>query len=237
VSYVIEPPPRASIAVASNPERFAVRRVFCVGRNYASHAREMGHDPEREAPFFFNKPADAVVDAAPDAGARIVYPPQTQQLDHEIELAVALASGGTDVQPDDALGLVFGYAPALDLTRRDLQRAAKEKGRPWAWAKAFDASLPIAPLRPVADVGHPAAGRIWLRVDGTERQSADLSELIWSVSEVIAQISRSMRLAAGDVILTGTPSGVGPIAVGQTVRAGIDGLGELEVAVVASNLS
>jgi len=231
VAYVVPPPPQPSVAVADRADRFAVRRIFCVGRNYAAHAREMGADPQRSVPCFFTKPADAVVDAGPAARAHIPYPPDTAELHHEVELAVALGRGGADIGADDALDHVWGYAVALDLTRRDRQREAKQRRHPWDWGKAFDRSAPVAPIHPAHQVGHPAAGRIWLTVDGQPRQDADLAELIWPVPDIVATISRSIALAPGDLILTGTPAGVGPIEPGQQVRAGIEGLGELHLTV------
>lgn len=231
MTYVFEPAPQASVAVAGETARFPVRRIFCVGRNYAAHAREMGMDPDREPPFFFTKPADAVVDAGADDKAAIPFPPETRNLHHEIELAVAIGEGGANIPVEGALGHVFGYATSIDLTRRDLQFAARDKGRPWDWGKAFDNSAPIAPLHRVSDVGHPGTGRIWLSVDDEVRQDGDLSEMIWPVPDVISIISRSMMLEAGDLILTGTPAGVGAIEPGQRLRGGIDGLGDLEITI------
>ncbi|MEO0324337.1 MAG: fumarylacetoacetate hydrolase family protein [Myxococcota bacterium] len=228
---VIPPPPGASVAVDGCAERFPLRRIFCVGRNYAAHAREMGSDPDREPPFFFMKPADAVLDAGPDDGAEVRYPPQTKELHHEVELAVALARGGRDIPPETALDHVFGYATALDLTRRDLQREAKAAGRPWDFAKGFDQSAPISPLRPVGAVGH-ASGQIWCRVDGEVRQDATLADMIWPVADVLAFASRSVELAPGDLFLTGTPAGVGPLFRGSRVEAGITGLAPLALRVV-----
>jgi fumarylpyruvate hydrolase len=230
MSFVFEPPPQPSVAIAGDARRFPVRRVFCVGRNYAAHAREMGQT-DREPPFFFTKPADAVVDAGEAAGARIPYPPLTSNLHHEIELAVAIAKGGVDIAAERALDHVFGYAAALDLTRRDLQFAAKDKGQPWDWGKAFDRAAPIAPIHPASAVGHPSKGRIWLDVDGQRRQDGDLAEMIWAVPEIVAAVSRSVELRPGDLILTGTPAGVGPITRGQTVRGGIEGLGDVLITV------
>ncbi len=231
MSFVFAPPPQASVAIAGEETRFPVRRVFCVGRNYAAHAREMGKDPEREAPFFFTKPADAVLDAGPEAGAVIPYPPETSNFHHEIELTAAIGTGGKDISIENALDHVFGYAASIDLTRRDLQLAARDKGRPWDWGKAFDCSAPLAPLHRVADVGHKISGRIWLTVDGEIKQDADLEELIWPTADVISIISHSMELKAGDLIMTGTPAGVGPILPGQSVRGGIGGLGDVVIAV------
>lgn len=229
--YVLELPAPPSLAVDGTDARFEVRRIFCVGRNYAEHAREMGDDPEREPPFFFAKPADAAFDAGAGRGASVRYPPGTADLHHEVELAVALKAGGRDVRPERSLQLVFGYAVALDLTRRDVQAAAKKAGRPWALSKGFDGSAPCGPLSPVAGVGHPARGRIWLSVDGEGRQGGDLAEMIWSVPEVLSILSQSITLAPGDLILTGTPAGVGPLVPGNAVRAGIEGLVDLELGI------
>jgi fumarylpyruvate hydrolase len=223
--FVFPAPPQASVAVAGETARFPVRRIYCVGRNYAAHAREMGKDPDREAPFFFEKPSDAVV----DDGADIPYPPETQNLHYEMELVVAIGKEGFDVPVDQALDLVFGYAAGIDLTRRDLQTLAKDAGRPWDWGKGFDRSAPCAPLHRVAETGHPAAGRIWLSVNGTVKQDADLTELIWPVADVISIISRSMVLMPGDLIFTGTPAGVGPIKPGDVVEGGIDGVGGIKI--------
>ena len=221
--FVIQPAPQASVAVAGSQARFPIRRVFCVGRNYAAHAREMGKDPDREPPFFFTKPADAVVPAE----GTVSYPPLTENLHHEIELVVAIGKGGANVTPAQALDLVWGYAVGVDLTRRDLQDVAKKMSRPWDWSKAFDASGPCGPLHPVSAVGHPAKGAIWLKVNGEIRQQGDLDELIWPVADVIAYISQSMTLAPGDVIFTGTPAGVGALNPGDVVTGGVDGLGEI----------
>jgi fumarylpyruvate hydrolase len=226
--WVFEPAVGPSVAVANRAERFPVRRVLCVGRNYAAHAREMGNDPDREPPFFFAKPADAVV----DSGSSVPYPPLTANLHYEIELVVAIESGGVDIEPADALGHVFGYGVGIDLTRRDLQAAAIKEGRPWDWAKGFDASAPCGPLHRPAEVGHPTRGRIWLAVDGVVNQPADLAELIWSPPEIIAQASEGIRLERGDLIYTGTPAGVGPVVRGDRIAGGIDGLGEIAIDVV-----
>ncbi len=230
MAYVVPVPSTPSLAV-SNGQRFPIRRVFCVGRNYAKHAAEMGASGERgAAPMIFCKPADAVVDAS--SGAEIAYPPKTEKLHHEVELAVAISSGGRDIPVDQAMGHVYGYGVALDLTLRDLQEKAKAKGHPWDWAKGFDRSAPVSALVPAADMGHPQAGRVWLEVDGALRQEGDLDDQIWSVAEVIAAISEHVELKAGDLILTGTPSGVGPLVKGSVVRAGIDGVGEMGITVV-----
>ena len=228
MSFAFAPPPVPFVEIRAESIRFPVRRILCVGRNYADHAREMGSDPEREPPFFFTKPGDAVV----SGDCSIAYPPLTADFHHEVELVVALGSGGRDVSAARALELVFGYAVGLDLTRRDLQAAARKEGRPWDWAKAFDRSAPCSAIVRVADCGHPASGAIWLSVNGTRKQSGDLADLIWSVPEVIAAASRSIELAAGDLIFTGTPAGVGPLRPGDRVHCGIDGVAELRATVV-----
>lgn len=225
--YVLPPPPVASVAIAGESARFPVRRIFCVGRNYAAHAREMGKDPDREPPFFFTKPADAIV----DDGAAIPYPPETANLHHEIELVVAIGAGGADIAPARALDHVWGYGAGVDLTRRDLQNAAKDLGRPWDWGKAFDRSAPCGPLRRARDIGHPSSGRIWLAVNGAVRQEGDLAELIWPVADVIAIASRSMELKPGDLIFTGTPAGVGALARGDRVEGAIQGVGGISFSI------
>jgi fumarylpyruvate hydrolase len=212
-----------SIAIAGGTARYPIRRVFCVGRNYAAHAREMGSDPEREAPFFFMKPADAVVAAE----GRLPYPPLTGDLHHEIELVVAVGGDGVNLTPDEARKLVWGYGVGVDLTRRDLQAEAKANGRPWDWAKGFDASGPCSALVPVAQTGYLTAGRIWLKVNGELRQQGDLADMIYDVAEVLAHISRSVALRAGDLVFTGTPSGVAPLAPGDQLTAGVDGVAQI----------
>jgi fumarylpyruvate hydrolase len=218
--FVITPPATPALAIADSDQVFPLRRVFCVGRNYAAHAREMGNDPDREPPFFFTKPADAVVPAS----GTVPYPPSTRDLHHEVELVVALKAGGADVDPERALELVWGYAVGVDLTRRDLQDVAKKASRPWDLAKGFDASGPCSPLQPLACTGHPEQGRIWLEVNGEARQDGDLDEMIWKVPEVIAYLSRFVTLAPGDLIFTGTPAGVGALQPGDRVRGGVDGV-------------
>jgi fumarylpyruvate hydrolase len=232
MTYVFAPEPRVTVPVAGSDALFPVRRLYCVGRNYAAHAREMGFDPEREPPFFFCKPDNAIVVAPSGRTVEIAYPPQTSDFQHEIELVVAIGRGGRDVPVAHALEHVFGYAVGLDMTRRDLQLRARDKGRPWELGKAFDASAPIAPLHPVACVGHPASGTVWLQVDGVDRQCSDIAKLIWSVPEVIANLSTYFELRPGDLIFTGTPEGVGKVERGQTMQGGIDGLGTLSVKVV-----
>ncbi|MFJ5382345.1 fumarylacetoacetate hydrolase family protein [Cupriavidus sp. CER94] len=221
--FVIQPAPQASVAVAGSQARFPIRRVFCVGRNYAAHAREMGKDPDREPPFFFTKPADAVVAAE----GVVPYPPLTENLHHEIELVVAIGKAGANVKPEQALDLVWGYGVGVDLTRRDLQDVAKKMSRPWDWSKSFDASGPCGPLQPASEIGHPAKGAIWLKVNGETRQQGDLTELIWPVADVIAYISEAMTLQPGDLIFTGTPAGVGALNPGDAVTAGVEGVGEI----------
>ncbi|KAI3590576.1 Fumarylacetoacetate hydrolase family protein [Cupriavidus sp. U2] len=221
--FVIQPAPQASVAVAGSQARFPIRRVFCVGRNYAAHAREMGKDPDREPPFFFTKPADAVVAAE----GLVPYPPLTENLHHEIELVVAIGKAGANVKPEQALDLVWGYGVGVDLTRRDLQDVAKKMSRPWDWSKSFDASGPCGPLQPASAIGHPAKGAIWLKVNGETRQQGDLTELIWPVADVIAYISEAMTLQPGDLIFTGTPAGVGALNPGDAVTAGVEGVGEI----------
>lgn len=224
--YVIAPWELPSLPVAGGG-RFPVRRIFCVGRNYAEHAREMGHDPSREAPFFFMKPADCLL----ESGGILPYPPQTQDLHHEIELVVALAEGGRDIPESEAQAKIYGYAVGLDMTRRDLQGAAKKAGRPWEAGKAADHAAPCGTIHPAATVGHPDSGRIWLTVNGTPRQEGDLNQLIWSVPEVIAHLSALFELKSGDLIYTGTPAGVGAVVAGDVLRGGIDGLGELDITI------
>lgn len=227
MSFVVPPPAVTSIPVTGGDDRFPVRRVICVGRNYEAHAREMGKDPTREPPFFFTKPADAIV---PD-GFAVPYPPETNNLHFEIELVVVIGRDGFDIPEGKALDHVFGYAVGIDLTRRDLQFAARDLGRPWDWGKAFDNSAPISAIQPAAKIGHPSKGRIWLSVNGVVKQDADIAELIWSVPEIIAFASRSIRLKAGDVIMTGTPAGVGPIVAGDKVEGGVDGVGTISISI------
>jgi fumarylpyruvate hydrolase len=227
MSFVLPPPPQASVAVAGTADRFPVRRIFCVGRNYAAHAREMGKDPDREPPFFFMKPADAVI----DSGSTIPYPPLTKELHYEMEMVVALGGGGANVPRDKALDLVFGYGCGIDFTRRDLQAQAKQMGRPWDYGKGFDRSAPCGPIHRVAATGHPTTGRIWLAVNGVKKQDGDLNELIWPVPDIIAILSQSMRLAPGDLIYSGTPAGVGSVKPGDTITGGVEGLGEIAITI------
>jgi len=229
MNYVIEAPAVHTLAVAGREERFPVNRVFCVGRNYAAHAREMGKDPDREPPFFFMKPANAVIDAS--RPVQVPYPPKTKNFHHEIELVVAIGKAGSDIQAADALEYVYGYAIGLDMTRRDLQLEARDKGRPWEFGKSFALSAPIGALRQVAEIGHPAAAAISLKVNGKQRQASDLSKLIWSVAECIAVLSGFDALEPGDLIMTGTPEGVNAVVPGDLMSGSIEGIGEIEVRV------
>ena len=228
MTHVIPAPPQSSVEVAGTTERFPVHRIYCVGRNYAAHAREMGMDPEREPPFFFSKPADAIV----PNGTAVPYPPRTANLHHEIELVVAVGRGGRGIPVAGALEHVFGYAVGLDLTRRDLQFEAREQGRPWDVAKGFDCSAPVGAIRPAAQMGHLERGSIWLEVNGESRQRANLSEMIWSVPEIVAELSTYFELRAGDLIFTGTPEGVGAVQRGDSLVGGIDGLETLRITIV-----
>jgi fumarylpyruvate hydrolase len=214
-----------TLPVAESNQAFPVGRIYCVGRNYAEHAREMGHDPQREPPFFFMKPADAIV----ANGATLPYPQATKDLHHEIEMVVAIGKNGADIAVEKALDHVFGYGVGLDMTRRDLQGEAKKMGRPWEMGKAFDNSAPCTALKPVAMVGHPARGAIWLKVNGAVKQKGDLSEMIWNVPEMISYLSRLITLRAGDLIMSGTPAGVGPVKAGDRLEGHVDGVGDLTV--------
>ena len=227
MSYEFAPPMAPSVEIAGASTRFPVHRIYCVGRNYAAHAREMGADPAREPPFFFSKPADAVV----PNGASVPYPPRTANLHHEIELVVAIGEGGRNIPVASALAHVFGYAVGNDLTRRDLQAAAKAQGQPWDTSKGFDHSAPITAIRRVPDVGHPSRGAIWLEVNGQPRQRADLCEMIWSVPEIVSELSTLYELKPGDLVFTGTPAGVGPLARGDSLVGGIEGLDTLRTTI------
>lgn len=232
MNYAFPPEPQVAVPISGSDAVFPVRRIYCVGRNYAAHAREMGFDPDREPPFFFCKPDNSIVVVPPGQTVEIAYPPQTSDFQHEIELVVAIGRGGRDIPIEQANDHVFGYAVGLDMTRRDLQLRARDKGRPWELGKAFDESAPIAPIVPASAIGHPASGAVWVQVDGADKQRSDLAKLIWSVPEVIANLSSFFELQPGDLIYTGTPEGVGKVERGQTMRGGIDGLGELSVKVV-----
>ncbi|THF64717.1 fumarylacetoacetate hydrolase family protein [Pseudothauera nasutitermitis] len=227
--FVIDPSDRPTVPVAGGG-LFPVRRIYCVARNYAAHAREMGADPTREAPFFFLKPGDAVLPVGGDEAGRFPYPPATREVHHELELVVALGAGGTDLSVEQAAACIYGYAVGLDMTRRDLQAEAKAKGRPWDIAKAFDDAAPISAIVPapgkVLD-----AGEVLLRVNGEDRQCGDLADMIWSIPEIIAYFSRYYRLMPGDLIFTGTPEGVGPVLPGDLLEGRIDGVGTLSLRV------
>jgi fumarylpyruvate hydrolase len=222
---VIPAPKTVTIPVAGGGQ-FPVRRIFCVGRNYAEHAREMGHDPDRELPFFFTKPADALV-----TGGEMPYPTMTKDLHHEMELVVALGSGGADIPESEAMGHIWGYAAGLDMTRRDMQGEAKKAGRPWDMAKGFDQSAPIGLMVPAAGID-PSHGAIELKVNGKVRQSSDLSKLIWSIPEVIAFLSKLVRLEPGDLIFTGTPEGVAACVKGDVLEGMVEGVGTVRTVIV-----
>ena len=214
-----------SIPVAGESGRFPVRRIYCVGRNYAAHTREMGGDPTREDPFFFMKPADAIV----MEGATLPYPQATKNLHHEIELVVALKGGGANVPADRVMDLVYGYATGLDMTRRDLQNAAKAGGKPWDMGKGFDRSAPVTAIQPASRIGHPSKGAIWVKVNGKTKQSGDLADMIWSVPETLAYLSGLVELQPGDLVFTGTPEGVGPVVAGDLVEGHVEGVGDLTI--------
>ncbi len=232
MSFVFAPAAPVAVPIAGSQDSFPVRRVYCVGRNYAAHAREMGFDPDREPPFFFCKPADAVVPVAEGSTLSLPYPPETSNLHYEIELVAAIGKGGANISVDDALHHVWGYAVGLDMTRRDLQMKMREAGRPWELGKAFDQSAPIGPLHPAQSVRGIEQAGIWLQVNGADRQRSDIGKLIWSIAETIAYLSKYFRLEAGDLIYTGTPEGVGPVVRGDTMVGGVDGLGTLSVQMV-----
>jgi fumarylpyruvate hydrolase len=219
----VSAPPGVTLPLKGTAQRFAVHRIYCVGRNYAEHVREMGGDPAREAPFFFAKPADAVV----QNGGEVPYPPRTGNLHHEVELVVAVGRGGAQIPAAAALDHVLGYAVGNDLTRRDLQAQQRAKGLPWEISKSFDHSAPLTAVHPVSLVGHPARQRIWLEVNGAPRQDATLDQMVWSVAEIIAELSTYFTLQPGDLIFTGTPAGIGALVRGDQVRAGIEGFDEL----------
>ena len=223
--YVIEIAPQPSLPVAGSDARFPVGRIYCVGRNYADHAREMGHDPEREPPFFFMKAANSIV----QNNSTIAYPVGTKDVHHEIEMVVAIGKGGKNIAVDKALDHVWGYGVGLDMTRRDIQGEAKKLGRPWEMGKSFDESAPVTALRPASQIGHPAKGAITLKVNGQLKQQGDLAMQIWDVSEQIAYLSNLITLQPGDLIFSGTPAGVGPIKPGDKLEGHVDGVGDLTV--------
>jgi len=227
-TYAISPPPVHSLPILGDVRRFPVNRIFCVGRNYSEHAREMGHDPDREPPFFFMKPASAIVADGHD----FAYPPLSKDVHHEIELVVALGSGGANIASADALDHVYGYAVGLDMTRRDLQGEAKKMGRPWDTGKAFDGSAPCGMLVPAERIGHPATGAVTLTVNGELRQRGDLAELIWNIPDTIAYLSTLFTLAPGDLIFTGTPAGVAAVQRGDRLAGAVAGVGEISATVI-----
>ena len=227
INYVFTPPPAVALPIRGSKQLFPVRRVYCVGRNYAEHAIEMGHDPNKEPPFFFQKNPDNVV-----TDGRFPYPPASKDVHHEIEMVAFLSKGGESIPVDKALDCVFGYAVGLDMTARDLQAEAKKMGRPWEVGKAFEHSAPVGEIVPASEIGHPASGAIWLKVSGKEAQKGDLNQLIWKAPEAISYLSGLFRLAPGDIIMTGTPAGVGAVKRGDKLHGHIDGIGDLEVAVV-----
>jgi fumarylpyruvate hydrolase len=232
MGYVFAPAPVTAVPVVGSDDQFAVRRIYCVGRNYEAHAREMGHDPDREPPFFFAKPADALLYVAPGATGEFPYPAQSKNVHYEMELVAAIGKGGKNILAANALDHVYGYALGLDMTRRDLQAEAKKLGRPWDTAKGFDHSAPLGPIHPVSKVGHIDKGAIYLTVNGEEKQRSDVSQLIWSVAETIEYLSSFFELQPGDLIFTGTPEGVGAIVKSDLMKGGVDGLGDFSVRVV-----
>src|SRR3954447_14338187 len=225
MSYAIEFPGPVTLPVAESNQSFPVGRIFCVGRNYAEHAREMGHDPDREPPFFFMKAANSIV----SNGATIAYPVKSKDVHHEIEMVVAIGKGGKDIPVERALDYVWGYGVGLDMTRRDIQGEAKKMGRPWEMGKSFDESAPVTALKPASQIGHPAKGAIWLKVNGQVKQQGDLSQQIWSVPEQIAYLSNLITLQPGDLIFSGTPAGVGPVVGGDVLEGHLDGVGDLKI--------
>ncbi len=227
MQYIFPPPPVTVLPIRGTDSVFPVHRIYCVGRNYAAHAVEMGHDPDKDPPFFFQKNLDNLITTG-----EFPYPVATSDVHHEIELVVGLGSGGTDIARDAALAHVFGYAVGLDMTRRDLQQKAKDMGRPWEVGKAFEASAPCSELVPASTIGHPSAGAIWLDVNGDRRQTGDLNQLIWKVPEIIAHLSGLFTLTAGDLIFTGTPAGVAAVKRGDRLSGHVDAVGGLEVTVV-----
>ena len=226
-NYAINPPPVVTIPIEGSDQVFPVRRVYCIGRNYAAHAIEMGHDPNREPPFFFQKNPDNLY-----FGDTFPYPEKTKDVHHEVELIVALKSGGKNIPVDKALDHVWGYGVGLDMTRRDLQGIAKEMGRPWEIGKAFELSAPMGKLKPVSAVGHPASGLVQMKINGKPKQTGDLNQMIWKVQEMISYLSDYFELAAGDIIMTGTPAGVGPVVVGDVMECHVEGVDDVSFKVV-----
>ncbi len=228
MTFLFPPAPVTALPIHGTDALFPVHRIYCVGRNYADHAREMGHDPDREPPFFFQKNPDSVL----ASGSDFPYPDKTQNVHFEVELVIALASGGSDIPKDRALEHVFGYAAGLDMTRRDLQGVAKKAGRPWEVGKAFENAAPCGVIAPAFETGHPADARIWLEANGETRQDGNVNQMIWDIPEIIAALSGLFELAPGDLIYTGTPAGVGPTVRGDRLRGAIDGIGDIQIDVV-----
>jgi fumarylpyruvate hydrolase len=236
MSYVFPPAPVASVPVLGRPERFPVHRIYCVGRNYEEHAKEMGFSG-REAPFFFMKPADAIVPVPQGETGNAAYPSLTKNLHHEIELVVAIGTGGKNIKAADAQRHIWGYAVGIDLTRRDLQGEMKKQGRPWDIGKSFEQSAPIGPITPAAQAGDVANAEIWLKVNGQDRQRSTVAKLIWNIGEVIEHLSAAWELQPGDLIFTGTPEGVGPVTAGDRIEGTIEGVGEIELNICAAESS
>jgi len=227
-AYLFQPAPAPALPIRGTNKLFPVHRIYCVGRNYAEHAKEMGHDPNREPPFFFQKNPDTLV----PGGGEFPYPPKSNDVHHEFEMVVALHRGGTDIPVERALDCVFGYGVGLDMTRRDLQNEAKKLGRPWEIGKAFEFAAPCSEIVPASAIGHPAKGAVWLKVNGTLKQQGDLSQLIWGVPEMISYLSGLFELKPGDLIFSGTPAGVAAVKRGDVLQGGVDGIGEISVRVV-----
>jgi fumarylpyruvate hydrolase len=227
-AYQFEPAPLPTLPIRGTKKLFPVHRIYCVGRNYAEHAKEMGHDPNREPPFFFQKNPDTLV----PGGGDFPYPSKSKDVHHEFEMVVALGGGGTDIPVERALDCVFGYAVGLDMTRRDLQNEAKKLGRPWEVGKAFEHAAPCSEIVPASAIGHPSKGAVWLKVNGAVRQQGDLSQLIWGVPEMISYLSGLFALRPGDLIFSGTPAGVAAVKPGDVLQGGVDGVGEITVKVV-----
>jgi len=228
MTYIFPPQKQTALPVRGTEDLFPVNRVYCVGRNYAAHTIEMGHDPTKEAPFFFQKNPDNIL----LEGENFPYPTMTSDVHHEIEMVVALKSGGDNISVDNAMDCVFGYGVALDMTRRDLQGQMKKQGRPWEIGKAFEKSAPCSALVPADEIGHPAEGAVWLKINGETRQQGNLDQLIWKIPEMIAYLSELFTLHSGDLILTGTPSGVGPVQRGDKLHGHVAGVGDIKVDVV-----
>lgn len=232
MTFIFPPEAPMAVPVAGSNDSIAVRRVYCVGRNYAAHAREMGFDPDREPPFFFCKPDNAVVPVAYEQTLELAYPAETANYHYEAELVAVIGKSGSNVPLEQALDYVWGYAVGLDMTRRDLQMKMREMGRPWEIGKAFDASAPVGPIHPASQIGHFQRAGIWLTVNGETKQKSDVTHLIWSVEETVSYLSRFFKLEPGDLIYTGTPEGVGAVKRGDTIKVGVERLGELTVKIV-----